>query len=200
MPDDLADILHQEIDRLPERHRIPVVLCDLEGRSHEEAARSLRCPVGTVKSRLSRARGRLRAALRRRGVGPSAVPARIVGNLAASWGSPPQGLTASTIRNSGLFATDPIRAAKRRLEDGFHHCGRSVESHDPCQTVAVPSLMTIAGLGLLVMAWFAHAGQAVVEPAQGRDAGGSPENRSVRTVDLHGNWIVRATPRLKPSV
>ena len=55
MPDDLADILHQEIDRLPERHRIPVVLCDLEGRSHEEAARYLRCPVGTVKSRLARA-------------------------------------------------------------------------------------------------------------------------------------------------
>ena len=44
-----------------------VVLCDLEGRSYEEAARHLRCPVGTVKSRLARARERLRAALRRRG-------------------------------------------------------------------------------------------------------------------------------------
>ncbi len=52
MPDDLADIIHEEIDRLPERHRIPVVLCLLEERSHEEAARHLRCPVGTVKSRL----------------------------------------------------------------------------------------------------------------------------------------------------
>ena len=60
MPDDLADVLHQEIDRLPERHRIVVVLCDLEGRSYEEAARHLRCPVGTVRSRLARARERLR--------------------------------------------------------------------------------------------------------------------------------------------
>ena len=62
MPDDLADIIHQEIDRLPERHRIPVVLCVLEERSHEEAARHLKCPVGTVKSRRA-IRDRLRAAL-----------------------------------------------------------------------------------------------------------------------------------------
>ena len=52
---DMGRCIHYEIDRLPERHRIPVVLCDLEGRSHEEAARYLRCPVGTVKSRLARA-------------------------------------------------------------------------------------------------------------------------------------------------
>ena len=69
---DLAAILHEEVDRLPERYRVPLVLCDLEGRSQEDAARHLGCPAGTVKSRLSRGRARLRGRLLRRGVAPSA--------------------------------------------------------------------------------------------------------------------------------
>ncbi|QEH32168.1 ECF RNA polymerase sigma factor SigE [Aquisphaera giovannonii] len=75
--DDLGRILHEEIGRLPDRYRIPVVLCDLEGRTHEQAARHAGWPVGTVKSRLSRARERLKGRLSRRGVSPTAalVPA-----------------------------------------------------------------------------------------------------------------------------
>jgi len=70
--DDLGHVLHEEIDRLPERFRMSVILCDLEGRTHEQAARHLGWPVGTVKSRLTRARERLRDRLTRRGVSPSA--------------------------------------------------------------------------------------------------------------------------------
>jgi len=54
--DDLAHVLHEEIDRLPERFRVSVVLCDLEGRTREQAARHLGWLVGTVKSRLAQAR------------------------------------------------------------------------------------------------------------------------------------------------
>ena len=46
--------LYEEIDRLPDRYRIPVVLCDLEGRTYEAAARHVGCPLGTLKSRLAR--------------------------------------------------------------------------------------------------------------------------------------------------
>ena len=63
-----ASTIHEEIERLPERFRVPVVLCDLDGRTHEQAARHLGCPVGTVKSRLARGRGRLRDRLTRRGL------------------------------------------------------------------------------------------------------------------------------------
>jgi len=70
--DELGQVLHQEIDRLPERYRAPLVLCDLEGRSHEQAARHLGWPVGTVKSRQARGRDRLRDRLRRRGLAPNA--------------------------------------------------------------------------------------------------------------------------------
>ena len=65
MHDDLARVLHEEIERLPERFRVPLVLCDLEGRSHDQAARHLGWPIGTVKSRQARGRERLRDRLRR---------------------------------------------------------------------------------------------------------------------------------------
>jgi HlyD family secretion protein len=68
--DDLASVLHEEIERLPERFRAPLVLCDLQGRSHDQAARHLGWPVGTVKSRQARGRERLRDRLRRRGMAP----------------------------------------------------------------------------------------------------------------------------------
>jgi RNA polymerase sigma factor (sigma-70 family) len=68
---ELQSILAQEIARLPDRLQAPVILCDLEGSSDMEAARRLGWPVGTVKSRLSRARARLRDRLTRRGLTPS---------------------------------------------------------------------------------------------------------------------------------
>ena len=60
--------LHEEIGRLPERYREPVVLCYLEGLSTDAAALRLGCPEGTVLSRLSRARERLQGRLTRRGL------------------------------------------------------------------------------------------------------------------------------------
>jgi zinc protease len=69
---ELRVIIDDELARLPERYRSPLVLCDLEGETHEQAAELLRCPVGTIKSRLSRGRDRLRLRLVRRGLGPIA--------------------------------------------------------------------------------------------------------------------------------
>ena len=63
-----AAAVHQEISRLPEKYRAPIVLCYMEGLTHDEAAASFSWPVGTVRSRLSRGRDRLRGRLSRRGL------------------------------------------------------------------------------------------------------------------------------------
>jgi RNA polymerase sigma factor (sigma-70 family) len=62
-------VLREEVNRLPDAYRLPVMLCYLDGKTNEEAAAQLRCPVGTIKGRLSRARQTLRVRLSRRGLG-----------------------------------------------------------------------------------------------------------------------------------
>ena len=67
----LVAAVHEELNQLPDRYRVPILLCDLEGRTCEEAARHLGCPVGTIGSRLARGRERLRGRLARRGLAPT---------------------------------------------------------------------------------------------------------------------------------
>jgi RNA polymerase sigma factor (sigma-70 family) len=71
--DDTRGLLDEEVGRLPEKYRLPVILCYLEGLTNEQAAERLGCPKGTVLSRLSRARERLRQRLARRGLDLSAA-------------------------------------------------------------------------------------------------------------------------------
>lgn len=71
VPDDLGAALHEEIARLPEAQRLPIVFCLVEGLTHDQAADRLGWPVGTVRSRLARGRERLRSRLDRRGLAPS---------------------------------------------------------------------------------------------------------------------------------
>src|SRR5262249_10261511 len=89
-PDDLIRrdvrlVLDEEVNRLPDRYRAPVVLCYFEGRTNEQAARLLGCPPGTVFSRLAEARARLRRQLGRRGLAlPAGVLAAVLSGSAAS--------------------------------------------------------------------------------------------------------------------
>ncbi len=62
-------MIRDELDRLPDSYRQPLMLCYLEGLTHQEAARRLSWPVGTVKARLVRGRRLMRERLDRRGAG-----------------------------------------------------------------------------------------------------------------------------------
>ena len=70
---ELRPVLHDEVRRLPDKYRVPIILSYLEGKTNEEVAELLHWPVGTVKGRLSRARTLLRSRLMRRGVTLSAA-------------------------------------------------------------------------------------------------------------------------------
>ncbi len=105
--EDFASVLHEEIDRLPERYRLPLLLCDLESQSHQEAARRLGWPLGTVKSRQARARERLRARLSRRGLS-SSLPAGLAFSFVSS--SIPDNLILSTASAAVRLVRDATAA------------------------------------------------------------------------------------------
>jgi RNA polymerase sigma-70 factor (ECF subfamily) len=71
--------LRDAVLTLPEHYREPVTLCDLEGKSYEEASTLLACPVGTVRSRLNRARSILLEKLRPSHAGVKALGVRFGG-------------------------------------------------------------------------------------------------------------------------
>jgi RNA polymerase sigma factor (sigma-70 family) len=91
---ELLAVIDEEVRRLPAAYRLPVVLCYLEGRTQEEAARLLGWPPGALRGRLDRGRARLQARLTRRGLAP---PAAL---LAASFGAgeSPASLVTATVR------------------------------------------------------------------------------------------------------
>jgi RNA polymerase sigma factor (sigma-70 family) len=69
---DLQPVLDQELSGLPDKYRLPLVLCHLEGKCRRDAARALGLPEGTLSSRLARARAVLARRLARRGLALSA--------------------------------------------------------------------------------------------------------------------------------
>jgi RNA polymerase sigma factor (sigma-70 family) len=106
-PADLSELLDEAVSRLPEKYRAAVVLCFLEGRSHEEAARMLGCAPGTVASRLGRAKEKLRAWLAMRGL---ALTARA---LAAGVGA-----ASAELASARAVVSDVLRAAKAVVMGG----------------------------------------------------------------------------------
>jgi RNA polymerase sigma factor (sigma-70 family) len=101
---ELRGVIDEEIGRLPERYRRAVVLCLLEGRTHEEAARRLRCSTGVVRGRLDRARERLRRRLTTRGMAPGIG---LIGSVLTAdvWSAVPPPMIAATVATLGRYTT-----------------------------------------------------------------------------------------------
>jgi RNA polymerase sigma factor (sigma-70 family) len=76
---ELLAVLDEELHKLPERLRAPLVLCCLEGKTRDEAARELGWSLGTLKRRLEQGRARLHARLAGRGISPATLLAVGVG-------------------------------------------------------------------------------------------------------------------------
>ncbi len=155
-----------EVDQLPERFRAPVVLHYLEGLSTEATAQRLGCARGTVLSRLSRARDRLRRRLERRG----AVPAVLIpaGDASMRW------LPAEVVPSPLAYGT--IRAAST-----LGMAGAAIESVVPptvaglsrrvVRTLALARVGAAAALALTALVGVSIGLAATLRPEQERQHG-----------------------------
>ncbi len=104
-------MLDEELNRLPEKYRSAIVLCDLEGWTKKEAAGQLHCPEGTLSSWLVRGRRLLARRLTRRGVTLSAGSLAVVLAPNAACASVARALVVSTGKAATRFASGPAAAA-----------------------------------------------------------------------------------------
>jgi RNA polymerase sigma factor (sigma-70 family) len=103
--DDLTESLDGELSRLPDKYRIPIVLCELEEKTHREAAEQLGWPIGTVSGRLFKAKSLLAKRLARRSVSLSAGSLAVLLAQASASASMPTKVIGSTARAASLFAS-----------------------------------------------------------------------------------------------
>jgi RNA polymerase sigma factor (sigma-70 family) len=163
---DLRPVIDEEVNRLPEKYRQPVLLCYLQGLSSEEAAQRLGCAKGTIFSRLSRARELLRQRLSRRGLGVSAGTLLVVLTTnAAAKATPPSALTENTIRMSLSFvsgtAGQAMSAPLAALVEGVLH---SMFLNKVKMVVIVLLALVVVGSGAGLVAHRTIAGQPSANP------------------------------------
>src|SRR5438132_1653598 len=101
---DLLPLLDQELARLPDKYRVAIVLCDLEGKTRKEAARQLGCPEGTLAARLARGRVLLAKRLARQGLVVSGGAVAAVLSPSAASARVPPSVVSSTIKAASVFA------------------------------------------------------------------------------------------------
>jgi RNA polymerase sigma factor (sigma-70 family) len=172
---DLRAALEEEIARLPEKYRAPVVLCHLEGLSRERASLQLRCPESTVRVRLMRARERLRDGLARRGFA--------VGTLGFQVSPPPipDGLVGPTARGAVAFASG-VSGADRAIPARVLHLARGVLSSMRWHRFA-----TLAPAGLLVGA-LAASGAALAARGVAAPVPAGPDPVRARAAEDGPRW------------
>jgi RNA polymerase sigma factor (sigma-70 family) len=104
---DLEPLLDEELHRLPKAYQLPILLCDLQGKSRRDAAEQIGVPEGTLSSRLARGRELLRQRLTRRGVtlGAGALLAALTRDASAAL---PSTLVSSTAQAASLYAVGPL--------------------------------------------------------------------------------------------
>jgi RNA polymerase sigma factor (sigma-70 family) len=160
---ELRGLLEEEVGRLPEKYRAPVVLCYFEGQTNEETARQLGWPLGTVQGRLARARRLLESRLTRRGVSLAGGGLAVLSASGEGLAAVPAPLAAGTLRAASLWAAGGNRAGEISARAVCLAQGVARTLRTARLKVLVPLLVALAGLGAGAgLLW--HGSQAAPPP------------------------------------
>jgi C-terminal peptidase prc len=204
-PWELCAILDEELHRLPAKYRTPLLLCYLEGRTANQAARQLGWSVRTLERRLAQGRQRLRARLTRRGLTLSGVLLTAALSREAAQAAVPAGLATATLKAATSLMTELSPAVTALVE--------SVSKGMPMTklkllTVVIVLLSATTGGGLLLGSVTPRTGEtpslsaptAVDPPAPVRNP--AARDRDATPPDLaHSAWAILELVRenhLKP--
>jgi len=171
---EVRQVLDEELARLPEKYRLPLLLCYLEGKTQDEAARQLGWGVGVFRGWLDRGRDRLRERLLRRGIG---LPAALAGVLAAqsvAEAAVPPALRSAALKAALAFASRAAAPAELVVSNAW----KLAEGTLHTMMLAKGKALALVVLVLLVLAGgaglAAKQAVAVTEPeapqAAGREA------------------------------
>jgi RNA polymerase sigma factor (sigma-70 family) len=164
--DDLTHLVDQELSRLPEKYRVAIVLCDLEGRTRKEVGKQLGWPEGSVSTRLSRGRAMLAKRLAKHGLvfSGEALAVSLSQNVASA--CLPPSLVSTTVKAATVIAASQL-AANTLVSAKVAAITQGVLTSmllTKLKTVAVVSFM-VCVLAVGVGARF-PSGQTLAEPTQ----------------------------------
>ncbi len=189
---DLESLIDQELARLPEKYRAPIVLCYLEGLTHEGAADRLGWPVGTVRGRLSRARDLLRSRLTRCGVTASAALAAVGSLSETARAAVPAALRDATVRAAAEIAAGRTIAAVAsvRIAAWVEGASRSTALIRAVKPTGALILLGTVGMGLTIF-----ASPSPRQPPQAVQAAPPDSREAVRRemLQLKGTWASMQT-------
>jgi RNA polymerase sigma factor (sigma-70 family) len=181
---ELVAALHEELNKLPEKYRAPLVLCYLEGKTYAEGSRQLGCPLGTLSIRLTRGRDLLRKRLAGRGLALTATGlATALCEQAASAAVVAFTLKAGLRVAEGCAPAEVVSAQAAALIEGMMR----TMSTSKLKLAAV-ALVLVLGMGLAVGGWAMAQSSPPTRPenpapvvkAEGGEAGKQPPPPAAR--------------------
>lgn len=201
---DLRPILDEAIGQLPPKYRAPFVLCHLEGMTNAQAAHRLGCPPGTIATRLSRARARLRVRLARQGVALSAAALGVALEKSAEAAGAPLSMVQSAVRmvsESGTCTATGAGAISSHVAALTEGVGKAMFM-EKVKVIGLATALAIgtvgAGTGMLVLQAQAKQPQAAqAGPIPGNQARPQPGEASAASVPRSGS---PTTPESDPNV
>ncbi|HEY1187670.1 MAG TPA: sigma-70 family RNA polymerase sigma factor [Gemmata sp.] len=184
---DVQPVLDEELARLPEKLRVAVVLCDLEGRSQREVARHLNVPPATLATRLASARRTLAARLTRRGVTLSGGALAGLMGIHASASAVPYPLSMGAVRAAEALAAGGsvnalVSAQAVQLSEGV------------MQMMMLAKLKAVAVVTALVLTLGSGLGVGLVPAAAGEP--GTAEGAGATTARVNGSKPVPPADRI----